>query len=1102
MWFGVLGSTEVRLGDRRVVVGGPRLRALLALLLLDAGRVVSTERLVGGLYGDAPPSGPAGALQAQVSRLRRLLGDRGGEEGDGRPIAGELVVHHPAGYLLAVDPGHVDAHRFERLAAEGRAALTAGDHSRAAHTLREALGLWRGPALADVGEAPFAAAQAARLEELRVTSAEDHAEAVLALGGYRGLVSELRELLTAHPLRERLAGQLMRALYGSGRQADALAVFDDCRRRLAEELGADPSAELARIHLAILRADPSLEAPVTAAAPTSVSASVSASVSGAPADPAPPPSLRGAPVPLTSLVGRAEELERITALLARGRLVTLTGPGGTGKTRLAAEIAGNRPGDSCFVELAPLGGGAELPQAVLGALGVRETGVLAGPGTQPVAPDPVGRLVAALAGREVLLVLDNCEHVVEAAAGLAGRLLGACPGLRVLATSREALGITGESLHPVPPLALPSPGAPAADSPAVRLFADRAAAVRPDFAADFASQETTVAAVTRICRALDGLPLAIELAAARLRSLTVAEVAARLDDRFALLSRGSRTAQPRHRTLRAVVEWSWELLDERERTLARRLTVFTGGATLQAAERVCAVGDTDGVLASLVDKSLVEMAGGRYRMLETIRAFCAERLAEAGEAERLRRAHLDHYLDLAETADPHLRRAGQLEWLARLDAERDNLHAALRRAARGGDTGEALRLLAALTPYWWLRGLRSEGAAQARELLGVIGHEPPAGLTDEYALCVMTVAAGGGSGPELEAHLEATRKIMEHRDSMPRQPFTSVLWAMVAGPPDRDTGLEMMRRWEELEPEPWLRAISLFGWGYFQLFDGKPVEAEDYFALALADFRSLGDRWGLAQTLSGMADLADWRGDRARAAALTDEALGLAEQLGATVDVAELLRRRADGRTRDGDLAGARDDYERVAELGHRAGAWELVAGARLGLGEIARFHGELDEARRLCEAALTECSAGWFDAGQTRVLVHVALGWIAVAEGDAAEALSWYRRALAAALDHRHLPVTARIAEGLAGVAMLEGDGERAALLLGIGTALRGTVLAGDPDVARVSAWCRAGIGEAAYAAAHARGTLLARPPRPAILGSPQAALTVIGEQLSALGE
>ncbi|GIH90394.1 BTAD domain-containing putative transcriptional regulator [Planobispora siamensis] len=1076
MRFGVLGSTEARLGDGRpVAVGGPRLRALLVMLLLEAGRPVTAERLIDGLYGAAPPGDPANALQAQVSRLRALLGEAGG---------GDLLMRHPAGYLIAVDPGDVDVHRFERLAAEGRAALAAGEHRRAAAVLDEALGLWRGPALADVSEAPFAAAQAVRLEELRVTAVEDRAEAWLALGRHRDLVPGLQELLRAHPLRERPTGLLMRALYGSGRQADALAVFEECRRRLAEELGADPSAELAALHLAILRADPSLEA---APAP---SPAVSSATSSAAAR-------HGLPAQLTPLIGRDEELARIGALLAGARLVTLTGPGGTGKTRLAAEAAGRHPGEVCLVELAPLGEGPEITQAVLGALGLRETPVLTGRGGHAAVPDPTGRLVAALTGRELLLVLDNCEHVVEAVARLADRLLSSCPGLRVLATSREALGITGEVLLPVPPLALPSPGVPADRAPAVRLFADRARAVQPDFTLD----EATAEAVVRICRALDGLPLAIELAAARLRSLTAAEIVSRLDDRFRLLSRGSRTAQPRHRTLRAVVEWSWDLLEEDERTLARRLTVFAAGATLEAAERVCGVDDTDGVLASLVDKSLVERAGDRYRMLETIRAFCAERLAEAGERERMRRAHFAFFLDLAETADPHLRGADQLRWLASLDAEHDDLHAALHRATAAGDTGAALRLLSALTCYWWLRGLRGEAVALARELLERIGSGPPAGFADEYALCVMLVVSGGGSDPGMDAHLRTTRKIMEERDSVPRQPFISVMWAMIAGPPDADLAKEQRSRWEMSESiDSWTRAIIRFGGGYLRLFEGDPAEAERDFAVALADFRALGDRWGLAQTLSGMADLADWRGDRAESAALTDEALRLVEEIGADVDVAELLRRRADGRARDGDLEGARADYERTAELGRRAGAWEAVAAARLGFGDLARFQGDLAQARRLYEAALAECSAGWFDGEHTRVRVHLAMAWIAVAEGDAAGALDQHRRILSTGFNERDRWLAARVAEGLAGVAMLEQDAERAALLLGVGSALRGAA-GGDPDVGRVTAWCRARLGGEAYRAAHARGAALAHG-APALAGRPRPALTVIGEQLSALGE
>ncbi|MCT9932853.1 AAA family ATPase [Planotetraspora sp. A-T 1434] len=1123
MRFGILGPTEARLGDERpnadpgsgpgagpdegaVAVGGPGLRALLALLLLGAGRVVSGERLIGGLYGADPPANAVNALQAQVSRLRRHLGD--------------LVEGHPAGYRLAVDPDDVDAFRFERLAAEGRRALSSGNHRAAAASLRQALDLWRGPALADVLDAPFAAAQATRLEELRLTAAEDLAEARLALGehghhvghgyhvghghhgghgyhvghghhgGHGDLVAELRDRAAAHPLRERTLGQLMRALYAAGRQAEALTAFEDARRRLADELGADPSAELAAIHLAVLRSDPSLS---------------------------PGPAVRHSlPAHLTTLVGRAEDLERIGALLGEARLVTLTGPGGTGKTRLATEAAGREPGTVCFVELAPLGDGTDVPQAVLAALGLRETGLLAtpAPARSGPAPDPVARLVAALGDRPALLVLDNCEHVVEAAARLADRLLSACPALRVLATSREALGITGERLYPVPPLDLPPPGTPSAEAlayPAVRLFAERASAVRPDV-------EPGAEDIARICRALDGLPLAIELAAARMRSLTAAELAARLTDRFSLLSRGSRTAQPRHRTLRAVVEWSWDLLDETERALARRLTVFAGGATLEAAERVCGVPDTDGVLASLVEKSLVEAVvdavGDRYRMLETIRAFCAERLAEAGEEERLHRAHLAYYLDLAETADPHLRGPEQLEWLRRLDAERDNLHAALHRAADDSDDDAAqdvvraagaedgLRLLSASAGYWLLRGLRSEAAGLARELLARTGTEPPAGLAEEHALCVFTAVSGGaasGLGPGLESSLSTAIRVADGLREPPRQPYLLVLRAVVGGPPDRGAFQELESRAGVLDGDPWLNGLTDFGRGYLLLFDGRLAEADRQITASVEALRAVGDRWALTMALSAMADLADLQGDYARVEAHTNEALQLAERLGATVDVAETLCRRARGRARTGDEGGARADYERTAELARQAGAPELLGAAHLGLGEMARLRGDLREARSLYEAALAECTADWFAAEETRAQVYLALGWTAEAEGNAAEALAWHRRALTTGLGDRDVSVTARVAEGLAGVALLEGDAERAALLLGVGAALRGTSPMGDADLARVGARCRARIGDAAYDRAYARGQALTRR-GPDHVALP--ALTVMEGHLSAFGE
>ncbi|MGC4772756.1 BTAD domain-containing putative transcriptional regulator [Micromonospora sp. DT44] len=929
MRFRVLGPTQVLLADgREIPVGGPRLRALLALLLLDAGHVVSADRLIDGLYGEHPPRGAANALQSQVSRLRQVL-----------PAEQNPVEFHPAGYRLAVDREDVDAYQFERLAEAGRRALAGGDWARAAAGLRAALELWRGPALADVPGAP---APAARLDELRLAAIEDRVDADLALGASAALVAELREFVVAHPLRERSRGLLMRALAALGRSAEALTEFEDARSTLAEQLGADPSAELAAIHLAVLRG---AESGWTQ---------------------------RALPSQLTTFVGRDEELTRVGALLGERRLVTLIGPGGAGKTRLAIEAAGRLDGEVRFVELAGLTDGSDVPQAVLSALGLRDAGLRAPaePGRQPT-----DRLVEALAERRLLVVLDNCEHVVADAARLAARLLGACPGLRVLATSREPLGLAGEALCPLSGLTLPPVGTQEPDVhdyAAVRLFAQRAEDVSPDFAVTPANLGT----VLRICRTLDGLPLAIELAAARLRALPVTEVAARLDDRFRLLSMGSRAASPRHRTLRAVVEWSWDLLGDAERRLARRLTVFAGGTTLEAAERVCDLPGVDFVeaLTGLVDKSFVEMTGGRYRMLETVRAFCAERLAEAGEADDLRRAHTAYFLEFAWTASEHLRRSEQLHWLRRLDAERDNLHAALRRATVAGDAADAAGMVAALSFYWWLRGMRGEGARLAADVLGLLGTDAPPGLREEYALCVYN-ASLSGSGP-LDS-LGTQRSVIRSLDRPPRQPFLLYLSGISAGPPSGGSEhvKELMRELRRLVgADVWINALGAMGSGSAQMWSGRWDQAGTELEVALDGFRQAGDRWGSMITLGALGELAARRDDPEAAGTHMDQAMRLAEELESVVDQADMLRTRGEIRLRAGDLVGARDDFAAALLLAQRSGAPEFVSAARLGLAQVARLNGDLAEARRLCEAALTGGLTGWYVGEATRAEIIFVL--------------------------------------------------------------------------------------------------------------------------------
>ncbi|WP_084549680.1 BTAD domain-containing putative transcriptional regulator [Actinomadura rifamycini] len=1035
MRFGVLGEVEVRRDTAQrapagappnelaaggtgaggaVAVGGPRVRALLAMLALDAGRVVPAERLIDGLYGADPPRGAANALQSQVSRLRRGLGDAA------------LVEGGPAGYRLAVEPGAVDAHRFARLAREGRAAAGRGEHARAAGLLREALDLWRGPALAGV-DAPFAAARAVRLEDERAAAVEERGAAVLASGAEPGAVlAELRALVDERPLRERARALLMRALHAAGRRAEALAVFEEGRRLLADELGADPSRELAAAHLDVLRGGPE-RAP--ADAPRAVSP----------------------PAQLTSFVGREDAVRHVGGMLAAGRLVTLLGPGGAGKTRLAVEAAAREDGEVCFVDLAPVGRG-DAGRALLAALGLRESAVRQAPG--------------------MLLVLDNCEHVVAEAAGLARRLLGACPALRVLATSREVLGVTGEAVWPLPPLALPPPGTPAGELtgyPAVRLFADRAAAVRPGFAVDAAN----AADVLRICTALDGLPLAIELAAARLRSLPVGEVAARLGDRFRLLSRGDRTAAPRHQTLRAVVGWSWDLLGADEQTLARRLTVFTGGFTVEAVSEVCGFEYADEVLAELVDKSLVQLephgGGDRYRMLDTVRAFCAERLADAGEDERFRRAHAAYFLDLALRADPHLRGAEQLAWLDRLAADHANLHAALRRCVGSGETARALRLIAALSWYWWLRG-RVEGAPLAAALLEKIGGEPPPGLEEEYVLCVCNVVSAGGTGPAVLAWLDRAERTLAGVRRLLAFPATTVLWAMTAGPERTQESVLI----EQIGDDPWTLALLDMSDGFLDQFSGDRERAERRCAAALARFRAIGDRWGMANCLDPFAQLADWRGDRAAALALLGEALELVGELGALEDGADLLCRRGEVRIHGGDLDGARSDFERAAELARRAGTPDKVAAAVHGLAEIARLRGDQAEARRLYETARTGYASDRFVVAAVRGATLVGLGWVALDDGDVRRARALFGEALAMAHDHPIFGYRASVAVGLAGLALAGGDGERAAVLLGVARALRGVQIPGDHDAERVEASARALLGDARFEERYASGAAL----------------------------
>ncbi|MFG2109900.1 AfsR/SARP family transcriptional regulator [Micromonospora chersina] len=710
--FGVLGTVELQVAGRPATPLAPAVRALLARLVLAAGRVVSADALTDALWGERPPSDATNALQLRVSKLRRALVAAG--------AGGDLLVTRAPGYQLAVAVDAVDAYRFERLLEAARSATTGGAPAAALARFDEALRLWRGPALADVGDADWALAEAARLEELRLGAVEDRLELLLEAGRQTEAVADLERLVATHPLRERLHRLLMLALYRGGRQADAITAYHALRHRLADELGIDPAPELQALAEAILRQQVPAPAPATppAAEPDAPPAAPPARTAAAPPVPVPRAPQRGdLPRRLASVIGRQDDVRRVLDRLRETRVVTLTGPGGVGKTTLALEVARRADDDTLadrvhLVRLAALPSGTDLPEAVAGQLGVPA----GGPGAAATAA-----LVAWLGADRTLLVVDNCEHVIDEAAELVEQVVAACPAVTVLATSREALAVPGETQLAVAPLGVPDGPADLArlgDSPAVALFVDRARAVRPGFVLD----ETTAPVVADICRQLDGMPLAIELAAARVKALPPGEIAARLHDRFALLTAGARTSEARHRTLRATLDWSHDLLSEAERRLLRRLAAFRGGWDLAAAEQVCAF---DGLasdevldlLFRLVDRSLVvpDPTTGRFRLLVTIREYAAARLAEAGETEAARDRHLNHFTEQAERYGPHARSDGDA-W-ARLTEEHDNFRAAIDRCLDRRDGVDAgLRLADALFLFWNY-GPRYEGVRALTALL-------------------------------------------------------------------------------------------------------------------------------------------------------------------------------------------------------------------------------------------------------------------------------------------------------------------------------------------------------------------------------------------------
>ncbi|TXS45130.1 AfsR family transcriptional regulator [Streptomyces sp. uw30] len=974
--YRILGTTQVLRPDGRPVpVGGARLRALLTVLALRAGRTVPAGLLVDEVWGSEPPADATGALQALVGRLRRALG-------------ADAIVSAEGGYRLAAASDDIDLHRFERLVGEGTRALADGDPAKAAGVLDDALALWRGPALADL---PDHTAEAARQETRRLDALRARHGAALALGHAEQSLPELTALCDTHPLDEPLQALRLRALRDAGRTAQALAGYEDVRRLLANRLGSDPGPELRSLHGELLR--PTQDGRGTGPGAGGGSGASHRGEHGLGDGRGvvdrrelgqPHPVRRTAAHPLGGLL-RQPRLPGTAA-----RLVTLLGPGGAGKTRLSQEAAervrGGAPDGVWLAELAPVDDAAAVPEAVLTAVGARET-VLYGAGAEAMRAgnerhdDPVERLAEHCGRRRMLLILDNCEHVVEAAARLVEELLERCPNLTVLATSREPLGVPGELLRPVDPLPEPF---------ALRLLADRGAAARPGFRI-----EDDPAGCAEICRRLDGLPLAIELAAARLRMLTPRQIADRLDDRFRLLTSGSRTVLPRQQTLRAVVDWSWELLDEDEREVLRRLSVFAGGCDLAAAEAVCGPFALE-ALGSLVDKSLVVAAPlpgkgtdgeMRYRLLETVAEYAGERLDEAGQRAQAGRAHLTYYRELARTTDPLLRGPGQFAAIERLEREYENLRTALRHAVAGREEQEAMCLILSLAWYWQMRDLRIEARNWSREVMALGPDpfpEPPLPAAPVWERC--TAAPPPWTGEVLAEARRGTHLV--HLACMDTELDA---WQT----PEAQTKLRSIAATYEPGQPQTCRVPGML-WFFGVMLSGDVERLRTVVDATVRTSRETpGYDWELASSLQWRANLysnrGDWAGDATRDA---EESLEIYRRIGDLWGTAEALAARAESHERKGryDLAGA--DYEAAIEIAERLGA---------------RAQGEVLKAR--LGSALLE--AGESERGE-RMLRDVIAG----VDGASNEAMPFARLAIAG-----WLSLTGRTAEAREQIVLLRED-------------------------------------------------------------------------------
>jgi predicted ATPase/DNA-binding SARP family transcriptional activator/Tfp pilus assembly protein PilF len=1022
-------------------------RIALAYLVAERHRPVTRDELAEVLWGEDLPRSWETSLRGVALRLRAVLGAAGLVPTEALSSAlGCWQLQLPPDSVIDVETVPVDLARAEEALAGGRPAEARDLAERAAKVagrgfLPEAAGAW-------------VERRQAELRELHLRAVETASEAAAAGGDWGGARRLAEEAVAAAPIRESAHLRLMQAHAGAGNRGEALRAYERCRRVLAEELGVSPSPSTEAAYVALLGEEPE---------PPARAPEVPAAV---------------LPIPLTRLVGRDDELAAIEKALAGSRLLTLTGTGGVGKTRLslaaAAEMAGDYADGAFFVELAPLADPHFLPQQVLAALGLREE----------TGQSPEATLIAHLRGRRVLLVLDNCEHLVAAAATLAEGVLRACPRVSVLATSREPLGVPGEATWRVPSL---SPAG------AMALFTERALAVRPDITVT----EAAAPALAQLCQRLDNIPFAIELAAARTAALSVEEIAERLDDRFRLLSGGARTAVPRQQTLRAMVDWTYDALSGVERRVFDRLAVFGSSFDLEAAEEVVGEGDIVDVLTGLVNKSLVVVerpgAGGRtrYRLLETMRFYARERLAESGDAGEVRSRHLARAVGIATEAQAGLNGPDQAAVLDRLEAEHDDLRVALAWGTSGGDPEPALRVATALGRFWEVRGHLSEGRSWLEAALAAGGGGELPGLRAVALNWAAVLAQHQGdynAARGLYEHSLALRRRLDDRLGTSAALVGLGNLAALQGRLDvaRDHFGEALAIGRDLDQPP-VVAASLTNLGWVAHARGDLAGARAMYEEALDVRRRQGDAHGTAMVLANLGDLALQQGDLDVAHALHTEVLDLRRRLGDRSGLADSLAALGRVALARGDRATAHTLQSQGLAERRRVGDRPGMPASLSALAELARLDGDATTAGALLEEALAIATE--LDDRHCAVAALLHLGRLARDEGDPAKADALYRQAMPVTnagdegpngpLSGYDVPPTSSTAtwlEGLATIAVDDGRPERAARLLGAADALRQAIGAPLPaheaaDRNDTIAACSAVLGEATFRAAFEAG-------------------------------